>query len=173
MSNIQSLSGYTPDQFLAAADAAIANLAGADTTLTVPANYWSWDPFGNLTPSVALTAPPAKFPSPSIPASRSREPTTPTPESSAKWQRYGSNLRLLPQKYRRHPNRPRHQPGLRSSHPGFGNELVPGTGPKKIESYGPWGQGTYDGFTVGFQKSACPITLPCRPTTPTPMPSTT
>ena len=31
-------------------------------------------------------------------------------------------------------------------------ELVPGTGPQRIESYGPWGQGTYDGFTLGFQK---------------------
>src|SRR5258708_33722628 len=36
--------------------------------------------------------------------------------------------------------------------PGHANELVPGTGPKKIESYGPWGKGTYDGFTIGFQK---------------------
>ena len=35
---------------------------------------------------------------------------------------------------------------------GFGNELVPGTGPKRIESFGPWGGGTYDGFTIGFQK---------------------
>jgi len=36
--------------------------------------------------------------------------------------------------------------------PNLGNELVPGTGPKRIESFGPWGSGTYDGFTVGFQK---------------------
>src|SRR5580698_5850912 len=33
MNNIQQLSGYTPDQFLAAADAAVANLAGTDTSL--------------------------------------------------------------------------------------------------------------------------------------------
>ena len=35
---------------------------------------------------------------------------------------------------------------------GLANELVPGTGPKRIESFGPWGAGTYDGFTIGFQK---------------------
>ena len=49
MSNIQQLTGYTPAQFLTAADAAVANLAGTDTSITVPANYWSYDPFGNLT----------------------------------------------------------------------------------------------------------------------------
>jgi hypothetical protein len=49
MSNIQQLSGLTPDQFLSAADNAVANLAGTDPNITVPANYWSWDPFGNLT----------------------------------------------------------------------------------------------------------------------------
>src|SRR5579863_3021462 len=48
-SNIQQLTGFTPDQFLAAADAAIANMAGTDTSLAVPGNYWTWDPFGNLT----------------------------------------------------------------------------------------------------------------------------
>jgi hypothetical protein len=36
--------------------------------------------------------------------------------------------------------------------PGHSNELVPGTGPKRIESFGPWGAGTYDAFTIGFQK---------------------
>jgi hypothetical protein len=36
--------------------------------------------------------------------------------------------------------------------PGHGNELVPGTGSTRIESFGPWGEGTYDGFTIGFQK---------------------
>ena len=35
---------------------------------------------------------------------------------------------------------------------GFSDDLVPGTGPKRIESFGPWGAGTYDGFTIGFQK---------------------
>src|SRR5262249_62290715 len=30
--------------------------------------------------------------------------------------------------------------------------LIPGTGSGRIESFGPWGSGTYDGFTVGFQK---------------------
>lgn len=36
--------------------------------------------------------------------------------------------------------------------PGHSNELVPGTGPTRIESFGPWGAGTYDGFTVGVEK---------------------
>ncbi len=36
--------------------------------------------------------------------------------------------------------------------PGFANELDPGTGNFRIESYGPWGSGTYNGFTLGFQK---------------------
>src|ERR1700731_929232 len=51
MSNVQQLTGFTPDQYLQAADAAVANLLGTSTNtgLTVPANYWSWDPFGILT----------------------------------------------------------------------------------------------------------------------------
>ncbi len=49
MANIQQLSGLTPDQFLTAADNATANLAGTNPNFTVPENYWSWDPFGNLT----------------------------------------------------------------------------------------------------------------------------
>src|SRR6267378_4290285 len=39
MSNIQQLSGLTPDQFLTAADNAVANLAGTNPNITVPANY--------------------------------------------------------------------------------------------------------------------------------------
>src|SRR5262249_1485992 len=56
MSNVQQLTGFTPAQFLAAADAAISNFAGTDTAdfPTVPANYWTYDPFGNVTTIVGI-----------------------------------------------------------------------------------------------------------------------
>ncbi len=153
MSNIQQLSGYTPDQFLTAADAAIANLAGTDPNITVPANYWSYDPFGNLTTVGGINGTAGLVPVTVDPALKvpytlnfhlglQREVT---PDTVFTFDYYHKDIR--------------HITTIRATNlafearmDGFANELVPGTGPKRIESFGPWGMGSYDGFTVGFQK---------------------
>ncbi len=153
MANIQQLSGYTPDQFLAAADSAIANLAGTDSGISVPADYWSWDPFGNLTtiPGILGTA--------------GQVPVTVDPNFKVPYtlnyhfgiQRELSSDSVITFDY--YHKDIKHITTIRATNlafearlDGFGNELVPGTGPKRIESFGPWGAGTYDGFTLGFQK---------------------
>ena len=69
-SNIQSLSGFTPAQFLAAADAAVANLDGTDTTLGVPANYWAMIHSAISPRLAAFSGPPAKCRSPWIRVSK-------------------------------------------------------------------------------------------------------
>jgi Carboxypeptidase regulatory-like domain/TonB dependent receptor/TonB-dependent Receptor Plug Domain len=153
MSNIQQLSGYTPDQFLAAADAAIANLAGTNPNITVPANYWSWDPFGNLTTIGGINGTAGQVPI-------SVDPGFKVPHTYnyhvGLQREIGSGMVITFDYYHkdiadittvRATNL-----AFEARMPGFSNELVPGTGPKKIESYGPWGAGTYDGFTIGFQK---------------------
>jgi outer membrane receptor protein involved in Fe transport len=155
MGNVQQLSGYTPDQFLQAADAAIANFAGTDTIdfPTVPANYWTWDPFGNLTTIVGING------------TAGLVPITVDPNFKVPYTRnfhagvqrgIGSDMVLTFDYYHkdivnvltvRATNL-----AFEARMPGHGNELVPGTGPKRIESFGPWGAGTYDGFTIGIQK---------------------
>jgi outer membrane receptor protein involved in Fe transport len=153
MSNIQQLSGYTPDEFLAAADAAIANLAGANTTLTVPANYWSWDPFGNLTTIGGINGTAGQVPitvDPDFKVPRTynyhlgvqREIAS---DMVVTFDYYHKNIDDILTV--RATNL-----AFEARIPGFGNELVPGTGPTRIEAYGPWGKGTYDGFTIGFVK---------------------
>jgi outer membrane receptor protein involved in Fe transport len=153
MSNIQQLSGYTPDQFLAAADAAIANMAGTDANITVPANYWSWDPFGNLTTiggilgtagEVPITVDP-NFKVPHTFNYHAGIQHEISPGMAVTFDYYHKDIADITT--------------VRATNlafiarmPGFANTLDPGTGPKKIESYGPWGAGTYDGFTVGFEK---------------------
>jgi Carboxypeptidase regulatory-like domain/TonB-dependent Receptor Plug Domain/TonB dependent receptor len=153
MSNVQQLSGLTPDQFLAAADVAVANLAGTNTTLTVPANYWSWDPFGNLTTT------------PGINGTAGAVPVTVDPNFKIPYtlnyhfgvqRQVGSDMVFTFDYYHKNIEdiltvRATNL-AFEARMPGHSNELVPGTGPKKIESYGPWGKGTYDGFTIGFQK---------------------
>jgi outer membrane receptor protein involved in Fe transport len=155
MANVQQLTGFTPSQFLAAADAAIANLAGTDTVdfPTVPANYWTWDPFGNLTTIVGING------------TAGRVPITVDPHFKVPYTRnfhagvqqgFGSDMVFTADYYHkdivdiltvRATNL-----AFEARMPGHTNELVALTGPKKIESFGPWGAGTYDGFTLGFQK---------------------
>jgi outer membrane receptor for ferrienterochelin and colicin len=153
MSNIQSLSGFTPDQFLTAADAAIANLAGTYPGLTVPANYWSWDPFGNLTtiPGINGTAgevPISVDPGFKVPhtfnyhVGLQRQLTSDMAFTVDYYHKDIADITTV-----RATNL-----AFDARMPGFSNDLIPGTGPKRIESYGPWGAGTYDGFTLGLQK---------------------
>jgi hypothetical protein len=153
MSNIQQLSGYTPDQFLAAADAAIANMAGTDTNITVPANYWTWDPFGNLTTIGGILGTAGQVPITVDP--NFKVPHTFNYHAGIQHE-LGSGMVVTFDYYHkdiadittvRATNL-----AFEARMPGFANTLVPGTGPKRIESYGPWGAGTYDGFTIGFEK---------------------
>src|SRR5580700_8104472 len=153
MGNIQQLSGFTPDQFLAAADAAIANMAGANTTLTVPANYWSWDPFGNLTTIGGINGTAGQVPITVDPGFK--VPRTYNYHVGVQRQ-LGSDMVVTFDYYHKNIDdiltvRATNL-AFEARMDGFANELVPGTGPKRIESYGPWGAGTYDGFTIGFQK---------------------
>lgn len=153
MGNIQQLSGYTSDQFLAAADAAVANLLGTNTTLTVPANYWSWDPFGNLTTIGGINGTAGQVPITVDP--NFKVPYTLNYHVGVQRQ-LGSDMVFTFDYYHKNIDdiltvRATNL-AFEARIPGFGNELVPGTGPKRIESYGPWGHGNYDGFTIGFQK---------------------
>ncbi len=153
MNNIQQLSGLTPDQFLTAADAAIANLAGSNTTLTVPPNYWSWDPFGNLTTIGGINGTAGQVPITVDPGFK--VPRTYNYHVGVQRQ-LASDMVVTFDYYHKNIDdiltvRATNL-AFEARIPGFGNELVPGTGEKKIESYGPWGKGTYDGFTLGFVK---------------------
>lgn len=153
MSNIQQLTGYTPDQFLAAADAAIANMAGTDANLTVPANYWTWDPFGNLTTIGGILGTAGQVPISVDPGFK--VPHTLNYHAGIQHELSSGMLVTFDYYHKdivdittvRATNL-----AFQARMPGFANMLVPGTGPKRIESYGPWGAGTYDGFTIGFQK---------------------
>jgi hypothetical protein len=153
MANIQQLSGLTPAQFLTAADAAIANLDGTDTTLGVPANYWSWDPFGNLTtiPGILGTAgevPVTVDPGFKVPHTFGYHAGIQhelKPGMVVTFDYYHKDIEDITTL--RATNL-----AFQARMPGDANQLVPGTGPKKIESFGPWGAGTYDGFTIGLQK---------------------
>jgi Carboxypeptidase regulatory-like domain/TonB-dependent Receptor Plug Domain/TonB dependent receptor len=153
ISNIQQLSGLTPDQFLTAADNAVANLAGTNPNITVPPNYWSWDPFGNLTTIGGINGTAGLLPITVDPGFK----VPYTLNYHVGVQRQLSSDMVVTFDYF-HKNiddittvRATNL-AFEARMPNLGNELVPGTGPKRIESYGPWGSGTYDGFTIGFQK---------------------
>jgi outer membrane receptor protein involved in Fe transport len=153
MSNVQQLSGLTPAQFLTAADAAVANLAGTDSSITVPPNYWTWDPFGNLTTIGGILGTAGQVPITVDPGFKvpytlnyhvgvQREIASDTIVTADYYHKNINDITTV-----RATNLE-----FEARMPGFANELVPGTGPKRIESYGPWGSGTYDGFTIGLQK---------------------
>jgi hypothetical protein len=153
INNVQQLTGFAPDQFLQAANAAIANAAGSNTTLVFPADYWSWDPFGHLTTiggilGTAGQVPITVDPNFKVPYTRNYH--------VGLQQGIGLDMVFTFDYYHkdikdiltvRATNL-----AFEARMPGHGNELVPGTGSKRIESFGPWGEGTYDGFTIGFQK---------------------
>jgi hypothetical protein len=153
MSNIQQVSGYTPAQFLTAADTAVANLPGSDSTITVPADYWSWDPFGNLTTIGGILGTAGEVPVTVDPSFK--VPYTLNYHVGVERQ-IASDMMLSVDYYHKNIN---DITTIRATNlafearmPGFANTLVPGTGPKRIETYGPWGVGQYDGFTIGVQK---------------------
>ena len=69
LSNVQQMTGYTPDQFLDAAAAAVGQASG----------YWAWDPFGNMGNTSAYSAYNVPI---TVDPGTSRHPT-PTPSTLA------------------------------------------------------------------------------------------
>lgn len=151
--NIQQLSGFTPDQFLAAADAAIANLTNGSSKVafTVPNNYWSWDPFGNLTTigginGTAGLVPVTVDPGFKVPrtydyhAGIQREITSGTVVTFDYYHKDIADITTVRSTNLSFLARMPDTPGLLSS------------GTTRTESFGPWGAGTYDGFTIGLKR---------------------
>ncbi len=154
ITNVQQLTGFTPDQFLQAADTAIANAAGTNTTLHFPANYWSWDPFGHLTTIGGILG------------TAGQVPITVDPNFKVPYTRnyhvgvqhgVGSDMVFTADYYHKDI---KDILTVRATNLAFEARmpgepvslLVPGTGNFRIESFGPWGEGTYNAFTLGFQK---------------------
>jgi len=152
INNIQQLSGYTPDEFLAAANASVANAAGTNEDLVFPADYWSWDPFGHLTTiggilGTAGAVPVTVDPNFKVPYTRNYHVGV--------QQGVGNDFVFTADYY--------HKDiidvlTVRTTNlefdarmPDTPGRLIPGTGNKTV-SFGPWGAGTYDGFTLGMQK---------------------
>jgi Carboxypeptidase regulatory-like domain/TonB dependent receptor/TonB-dependent Receptor Plug Domain len=140
--NVQSLTGFTPQQFADAASGAI----GA------PAGLFSYDPFGNLT--IGGSA----FPTNGIPISIDPSFATPYTNGLHVGVQREINSDAIVQLDYYHKNID-HILGVRDTNlafeariPGHAGELVPGTGPALIFGYGPWYHGTYDAVTIGFRK---------------------
>jgi hypothetical protein len=141
-SNVQSLTGYTAQQFADAASAALGQAPG----------YFTYSPFGNLafTGVAAFGA--------SLPAQV--DPQFRTPRSSA-WNfgvehKFGANTAVSIDYFHRDIY---NILGVKNSNlafearmPGHTGELVPGTGSALILSYGPWYAGTYDSGVITFKK---------------------
>lgn len=141
INNVQSLTGFTPQQFADAASAAVG----------LPAGSFIFDPFGNL--SVGASA----FPTSGIPISVA--PGFKTPYTNALHvgvqREITPNLGIQIDYYHKNID---HILGVRDTNlafeariPGHTGETVPAGSPI-VFGYGPWYHGTYDAFTVGFTK---------------------
>jgi hypothetical protein len=142
-SNVQALTGYTPQQYADAASAAMGQQPG----------YFSYNPFGNLA-FTGVAAFGAQLPATVDPQFR-------TPRSSA-WsfgieQKLGNNSVLSLDYFHRDIY---NILGVKNGNlafearmPGHTGELVPGTGNSLIQSYGPWYAGTYDSGVITFKKN--------------------
>jgi hypothetical protein len=142
MSNVQALTGLTPQQFVDAASNAVGEAPG----------YWTWDAFGHLATSVPFDG------VRNIPITV--DPRFKTPYSrnyNLSFERQlGSSLAIELDYYHKDI---RNILGVRATNlafdarvPSQNPRFLPGTGGQKILGYGPWFQGTYDGVTVGFRK---------------------
>jgi hypothetical protein len=137
VSNIQSLSGLTPDQYLAAAAAAVGKANG----------FFFWGPFGALSH--------AAIPAQLFPTDIDRSFKTPFTESmSIGVQREIKNVVIEADYYHRNM---KNMLGVREANISFASRassrqfLAPFTaGP--IQTFGPWYHGEYDGFIVSFTR---------------------
>jgi outer membrane receptor protein involved in Fe transport len=141
INNVQTLTGFTPQQFADAASAAVG----------LPAGSFIYDPFGNL--AVGASA----FPTSGIPISV--DPGFKTPYSNAfhvGFQReLASDMVLEVDYYHKNIN---HILGVRDTNlafeariPTHTGETVPAGSPL-VFGYGPWLHGTYDALTFGVRK---------------------
>lgn len=140
--NVQSLTGFAPQQFAGAASAAVGRSPG----------FFYWGGFGNLTMNFLA---PRIF---SIPITV--DPGFKTPYTRAVHvgvQREIAPTALIQADY--YHRDIRNMVGVRTVNlafeariPGHTGELQSGTGSRPILSYGPWYEGRYDAISVGIRK---------------------
>jgi hypothetical protein len=137
ISNIQSLSGLTPDQYLAQAAAAVGKAPG----------FFFWGPFGTLSH--------AAIPAQLFPTDIDRSFKTPfTSSISIGVQQEIKNVVIEADYYHRNMN---NLLGLRETNISFASraasrQFLPPFTAGPIRTFGPWYEGTYDGFVVSFTR---------------------
>jgi hypothetical protein len=137
ISNIQSLSGLTPDQYLLQASAAVGKAPG----------FFFWGPFGALSH--------AAIPAQLFPTDIDRTFKTPfTSSFSIGVQQEIKNVVIEADYYHRNMN---NLLGLRETNIAFGSraasrQFLPPFTAGPIRTFGPWYEGTYDGFVISFTR---------------------
>ena len=137
VSNIQTLSGLTPDQYLAAAAAAVGKAPG----------FFFWGPFGVLSH--------AAIPAQLFPTDIDRGFKTPFTRSvSIGFQQEIKTVVIEADYYHRSMN---NMLGVREANISFASrassrQFLPPFPQGPIQTFGPWYEGTYDGFVVSFTK---------------------
>jgi hypothetical protein len=137
VSNIQTLSGLTPDQYLAQAAAAVGKAPG----------FFFWGPFGALSH--------AAIPAQLFPTDIDRNFETPfTSSFSIGIQREIKNFVIEADYYHRNMN---NLLGLRQTNTSFASrastrQFLPPFTAGPIRTFGPWYEGTYDGVIISFTR---------------------
>ena len=137
LSNIQSLSGLTPDQYLAQASAAVGKAPG----------FFFWGPFGALSH--------AAIPAQLFPTDIDRTFKTPFTEGlSIGFQQEIKNVVIEADYYHRNM---KNLLGLRETNIAFSSRaasrtFLPPFAAGPIRTFGPWYEGEYDGFVVSFTR---------------------
>ena len=137
LSNIQSLSGLTPDQYLLQAAAAVGKAPG----------FFFWGPFGTLSH--------AAIPAQLFPTDIDRSFKTPfTSSFSIGVQQEIKNVVIEADYYHRNMN---NLLGLRETNISFASraasrQFLPPFTAGPIRTFGPWYEGTYDGFVISFTR---------------------
>ena len=137
ISNIQSLSGLTPDQYLLQAAASVGKAPG----------FFFWGPFGALSH--------AAIPAQLFPTDIDRSFKTPfTSSISIGVQQEIKNVVIEADYYHRQMN---NLLGLREANISFASraasrQFLPPFTAGPIRTFGPWYEGTYDGFVVSFTR---------------------
>jgi hypothetical protein len=137
INNIQSLSGLTPDQYLAQAAAAVGKAAG----------FFFWGPFGALSH--------AAIPAQLFPTDIDRSFKTPfTSSISIGVQQEIKNVVIEADYYHRTM---KNLLGLRETNISFASrassrQFLPPFTAGPIRTFGPWYEGSYDGFVISFTR---------------------
>jgi outer membrane receptor protein involved in Fe transport len=137
VSNIQSLSGLTPDQYLTAAAAAVGKANG----------FFFWGPFGALSH--------AAIPAQLFPTDIDRSFETPFTRSlSIGIQQEIKNIVIEADYYHRNMN---NLLGVREANIAFSSRassrsFLPPFVAGPIQTFGPWYEGVYDGFIISFTR---------------------